>query len=80
RVTISGESAGAGAVMLLSIAKDGSLGTSLFSNVSAGPSVLLVILTGIGHHGIPVSLSTVRLQCFSPNTALRTFRVRSRMR
>ena len=34
RVTILGESAGAGAVMLLGIAKDGSLGTTLFLNVS----------------------------------------------
>lgn len=34
RVTISGESAGGGAVMLLAIAKDGTLRTSLFSNVS----------------------------------------------
>jgi carboxylesterase type B len=33
KVTISGESAGAGAVMLLGIAKDGKLGTSLFRNV-----------------------------------------------
>jgi carboxylesterase type B len=35
KVTISGESAGAGGVLLLGIAKDGSLGTSLFQNVSA---------------------------------------------
>jgi carboxylesterase type B len=34
RVTISGESAGAGAVMLLGIAKNATLGTSLFSGVS----------------------------------------------
>jgi carboxylesterase type B len=34
KVTISGESAGAGGVMLLSIAKRGSLGNSLFQNVS----------------------------------------------
>jgi carboxylesterase type B len=33
RVTISGESAGAGSVMLLSIANGGELGTSLFRNV-----------------------------------------------
>ncbi|KAF2786168.1 inactive carboxylesterase 4 [Melanomma pulvis-pyrius CBS 109.77] len=38
RVTISGESAGGGAVMLLAIAKDGTLGTSLFSNgIAASP-------------------------------------------
>jgi carboxylesterase type B len=34
KVTISGESAGAGAVMLLAIAKGGKLGKSLFKNVS----------------------------------------------
>jgi len=34
RVTISGESAGAGGVMLLSIAQNGTLGTSLFRGVS----------------------------------------------
>lgn len=33
RVTISGESAGAGSVMLLDIAYGGTLGTSLFVNV-----------------------------------------------
>lgn len=38
RVTISGDSAGGGAVMLLGIAKNGTLGTSLFRNVS-GPYV-----------------------------------------
>lgn len=35
RVTISGESAGGGGVMLLGVAKNGTLGTSLFSGVSA---------------------------------------------
>jgi hypothetical protein len=34
RVTISGESAGAGSVMLHDIARGGTLGTSLFINVS----------------------------------------------
>jgi hypothetical protein len=34
QVTISGESAGAGSVMLLDIAYGGTLGTSLFVNVS----------------------------------------------
>jgi carboxylesterase type B len=34
RVTISGISAGGGAVMLLGIAEDGNLGTSLFQDVS----------------------------------------------
>lgn len=37
KVAISGESAGGGAVMLLGIAKDGTLGTSLFRNVSDIP-------------------------------------------
>jgi carboxylesterase type B len=41
RVTISGESAGAGAVMLLSIAQNGTLGTSLFSGVSHFSSLLI---------------------------------------
>jgi carboxylesterase type B len=35
QVTISGESAGGGSVMLLAMAYGGSLGTSLFSNVSS---------------------------------------------
>ncbi len=34
RVTISGESAGGGSVMLHAIAQNGSLGTKLFKNVS----------------------------------------------
>jgi carboxylesterase type B len=34
RVTIAGESAGGGSVMLHAIAQDGSLGTTLFKNVS----------------------------------------------
>ncbi|KAJ4369665.1 hypothetical protein N0V83_005427 [Neocucurbitaria cava] len=38
KVTISGESAGGGAVMLLGIAQDGTLGTSLFRNgIAASP-------------------------------------------
>lgn len=34
KVTITGESAGAGGVMLLATAKDGNLGNTLFQNVS----------------------------------------------
>jgi len=34
RVTITGESAGAGSVLLHALAKNGELGTSLFTNVS----------------------------------------------
>jgi len=34
RVTIAGESAGAGSVMLHALAQNGGLGTSLFKNVS----------------------------------------------
>jgi carboxylesterase type B len=45
RVTISGESAGAGAVMLLSIAQNGTLGTSLFSGVSRFSSLLVNLTT-----------------------------------
>lgn len=44
RVTISGESAGGGGVMLLSIGKNGTLGDSLFSGVSA-PRHLLPHIT-----------------------------------
>lgn len=44
RVTISGESAGGGGVMLLSIGKNGTLGDSLFSGVSA-PRHLLTHIT-----------------------------------
>jgi carboxylesterase type B len=35
RVTIAGESAGGGSVMLHAIAEDGLMGTTLFKNVSA---------------------------------------------
>lgn len=46
RVTISGESAGAGGVMLLGIAQNGTLGTSLFSGVSVSSrSILPFLLT-----------------------------------
>ncbi len=38
RVTISGLSAGGGGVMLLGIAQNGTLGTSLFRGVSVTPS------------------------------------------
>lgn len=41
KVTISGESAGGGAVMLLGIAKAGTLGTSLFRNVRIMPITVL---------------------------------------
>lgn len=44
RVTISGESAGGGGVMLLSIGKNGTFGDSLFSGVSA-PCHLLAYVT-----------------------------------
>ncbi|UPX18276.1 uncharacterized protein EKO05_0008580 [Ascochyta rabiei] len=40
RVTISGESAGAGGVMLLGIAQNGTLGTSLFSGIVAASPYL----------------------------------------
>jgi carboxylesterase type B len=40
QVTISGVSAGAGAVGLLSIAKNGTIGTSLFRNVSVSSMVV----------------------------------------
>jgi carboxylesterase type B len=40
RVTVAGQRAGAGGVILLGIAKNGTLGTSLFSNV-CGPSTTL---------------------------------------
>ena len=38
RVTISGESAGGGSVMLMSLLRGGRLGTSLFQQVSPGNS------------------------------------------
>ncbi|CAN9340330.1 unnamed protein product [Alternaria alternata] len=40
RVTVAGQSAGAGGVMLLGIAKNGTLGTSLFSNIIAASPYL----------------------------------------
>lgn len=45
KVTISGESAGGGAVMLLGIAKGGILGTSLFRSVNIQPRLLNERLT-----------------------------------
>lgn len=45
RVTISGESAGGGGVMLLSIAQNGTLGTSLFRGVSGFSVDLTTFLT-----------------------------------
>jgi len=79
RVTISGESAGAGGVMLICIAKDGSLGTSLFRNVSTAQTALCLILSKTGHYSITISLSAVRLQCFNPNPALQCFCIGSRV-
>ena len=43
RVTVSGESAGAGGVMLLGIANNGALGTSLFRNVGVSEFCPIVI-------------------------------------
>ncbi|RYN15847.1 hypothetical protein AA0115_g12744 [Alternaria tenuissima] len=40
RVTVAGQSAGAGGVMLLAVAKNGTLGTSLFSNIIAASPYL----------------------------------------
>lgn len=43
KVTIAGESAGAGSVMYHTLAVDGSLGTTLFNNVSSDSNTVLVI-------------------------------------
>ena len=45
RVTVAGQSAGAGGVMLLGIAKNGTLATSLFSNVCGSLTTLRSLLT-----------------------------------
>jgi hypothetical protein len=45
RVTVAGQSAGAGGVMPLGIAKNGTLGTSLFSNVCGPLTTLGFLLT-----------------------------------
>jgi carboxylesterase type B len=45
RVTVAGQSAGAGGVMLLGIAKNGTLGTSLFSNVCDPLTTIRSLLT-----------------------------------
>lgn len=45
RVTVAGQSAGAGGVMLLGIAKNGTLGTSIFSNVCGLLTTLRSLLT-----------------------------------
>jgi carboxylesterase type B len=45
RVTVAGQSAGAGGVMLLGIAKNGTLGTSLFSNVCGPLTTIRSLLT-----------------------------------
>jgi carboxylesterase type B len=52
RVVVSGESAGAGAVMLLSIAQNGTLGTSLFSSVSCLFPLLLSLAIQLTMHQI----------------------------
>lgn len=51
RVTISGESAGGGGVMLLSIGKNGTLGDSLFSGVSAFRSLLFHVTDSVPDRG-----------------------------
>lgn len=49
RVTVAGQSAGAGGVTLLGIAKKGTLGTSLFSNVW---SLLITLRSSLTMHQI----------------------------
>ena len=72
KVTISGESAGAGAVMLLAIAKGGTLGKTLFKNVSWKNSARVDSHShlDVGHRSISVSASTVRLQRHGTHTVL----------
>jgi carboxylesterase type B len=62
RVTISGESAGGGGVMLLSIGKNGTLGDSLFSGVRTSRHPLLYIIDTTPDRGcLPISPTSVRL-------------------
>jgi poly(3-hydroxybutyrate) depolymerase len=75
RVTISGESAGGGSVMLLSMAFGGTLGTSLFHNVSASlRAICFLALTTtqscIGHRGISISSASIWLQGLGANIGL----------
>jgi carboxylesterase type B len=68
RVTISGESAGGGGVMLLSIAKNGTLGTSLFSGVSTPRLSSRNHTDNLSDRGcFALPATTVQLRCSDPN-------------
>lgn len=68
KVTISGESAGGGAVMLLGIAQDGTLGTSLFRNV--GIVIISLLLASL----IMIRASLLRHTCRRSMTSMQIFR------
>lgn len=72
RVTISGESAGGGGVMLLGIAKNGTLGTSLFSGVSSVPTLSHGPADNVLDCGcFALSTTTIRLQRLNPYAKVR---------
>lgn len=80
RVTIAGESAGGGSVMLLDIAYGGTLGQSLFTNVSnigSGHTFKALTLHLTVHIGIALSASAVPLQGLGSFAVLLCFRHRS---
>ena len=79
RVTIAGESAGGGSVMLLDIAYGGTLGKSLFINVSNVESRLITVSDLTVHNGVAISASAVPLQGLDSFAVLLCFRHRSRL-
>ncbi len=63
RVTISGESSGAGSILLHAIAENGRLGTSLFKNVRVEASVRIRWThTASDNYGIPMGSYAAVLQ------------------
>lgn len=60
KVTVAGESAGAGSAMLQALGNGGTFGTSLFKNVStASPSHVHVLTTAVGDRGVAISSTTI---------------------
>lgn len=80
QVTIAGLSAGAGAVMLQTMAFGGTLGESLFSNVSAkmlpppGAELEAPSHVSVGYHSFTVFASTIWLCRLCAHTVLLCFR------
>jgi|SRR5690242_7420302 len=74
RVTLAGQSAGAGGVMLLTIARNGHLGTTLFHNVCSARIIASGVSNALtGHYIFSLPPTAVRLQRSNSYPTLSSF-------